>query len=264
MKQHTLQRHYFHQRNRVFTHLFNRIAAFLLLSVPLVAADLSAFLGERLDYDLYYRGFNTVDSRMWIEQEDSLTFTIIWTVETRPLWGLLFNINNRYETVVHSASQQLLETRKCIDQKNIQQQWHTIYDWDENMAITNQKHRWPVRPKAHNVLWLLYDLRQRRLTPGDSLRYLLDVESQLWQLRGIVPQANESTADIIIDFEFSPARPIQPRAWKTDLLTNRLARDRSRLIIHMSPAPERVPQRIRFGSDDEEVEMILRHRVSGR
>ncbi len=227
------------------------------------AGDFAQFLNERLEFNLIYKGLNSVESKMWVEKADSSTYKIIWTVKTRPLYSLLFNINNRYEALFDTTSQQLLETRKEVRQKNIKQSWRTIYHWDSLEAVTDQGWSWPIVKQSQNVLWMLYDLRLRPLAVNDSLSYILDVESQIWQLKGVVKPVDNSK-EISILFSFSPARPIKPRKWKTDLLTNRLAREHSSLYIQLGPPPARVPKLIRFGTREESVEMKLDSRTVGQ
>ncbi len=236
-----------------------------IVSSPLLAGDWTTFLNERLEYDMIYQGLNSVESHMWVEREDSSTFKIIWTAKTRPLYSLLFNIDNRYETLFHAVSQQLIETRKDVRQKNIQQNWRTTYQWDTLLAVTGKGWSWPAVGQSQNVLWMLYDLRLKSLAANDTVSYILDVESQIWQVKGVVkPASNSDIHELSILFSFSPVRPIVARKWKTDILTNRLARENASLYIQLGPPPDRVPLLIRFGTKDESVEMKLENRTVGQ
>lgn len=224
--------------------------------------ELDRFQNERLQYDLIYKGLNVASSEMWLEINDS-TQHIIWTVESKPFVNLLFPVNNRYETILDNAGV-LLAANKFIEQKNIQQEWLVKYDWQALRALTNDTVEWPVLSNATNILALLYDVRMRE-SFNDSLFYLIDVESQLWKL-GSVPEPlyHPDTGQLNgheLVFTFIPAAPIEPRAWNTDLLTNRLARENSQLLFRLGPPPLRQPRLIRFGGEGEEIEMRLKPQV---
>ncbi|MBN1482975.1 DUF3108 domain-containing protein [candidate division KSB1 bacterium] len=232
----------------------------LISSTILSGFDLSRFQNERLEFDILYRGINAAYSEMWLESGDSTTM-INWMVKSRPLVDLLFRINNFYQTVI-DPNGVLLKSQKVIDQKNIQQQWIIDYNWQINQAISDQRHSWPIPQRCHNILAMLYDLRKTALARGDSVSYILDIESQLWQIRGIVNPLYNSFGNLQaheIVFTFSPARDIQTRAWKTDIVTNRLARPNSQLIIHLGPPPQQQPMLLQFGGDGGIVEMRLKN-----
>ena len=218
----------------------------------------SRFGNEHLEFSLYYKGINVAASSMWMSAKGDGA-QISWSIKTRPLSTLLFKIDNRYDVLIRGDGR-LVQANKKIEQKNIQDEWQVVYDWTSLTARSNHAIDWPVHADCQNVLSMLYDLRRRRLTEGDSVEYILDVESQIWRAIGRVEK--ENTADgnsgvLEIVFTFRPALEIQQRRWKTDLLTNRLARRTSDLVIRLSPPPARLPLLLCFGSKDERVEMKL-------
>ena len=250
----------------------------ILLAVILVAAQLAGktptnysaptsvnyqaivdrFQGETLEFSLHYKGMSAATSHMWIETNKE-SAKIIWTARTKSFAGLLFKIDNRYETLLYSSGQ-LCQVSKVIRQKNIEDSWQMSYDWDALMVRTNQQYQWPILADCQNILSLLYDLRTRSFADGDSMAYVLDVESQLWRLEGSVRDAKVAGGNLgeqVIVFSFQPALDIKKRRWKTDLLTNRLARRSSTLTVKLGPAPHRLPLWLQFGEKDERVEMRL-------
>ncbi len=251
------------------------VCCFLFVLFHNAGAQVRAFVGdqkivqrfenERLEFDLVYKGLKSVVSRMWLEENGGL-LSIIWTVKTKALYGILFKIDNRYEIVVDDSGR-LVQVNKSIDQKNIKQEWQIYYDWANLTTETNRGYGWPILPGCQNVLSMLYDVRCRSLADGDSLSYILDVESQIWRIEGRVrtlydAQGNFSADEIV--FSFHPATPIQARRWKTDLLTNRLARQGSTLVIRLGEAPGRLPLLLRFSGKDDGVEMRLAKHLQNR
>ncbi len=221
------------------------------------ALELHDFLHERLKFDLFFKGLNAVHAEMWLETSDSTT-TIFWTLDTKPVAQFLFRVNNSYQVTL-DASGTMIRAGKSIDQKNIKHDWLINYDWTAKQAISNQNITWPVVDGSRHVLGLLYDLRTRHLTSGDTVEYVLDIESQIWFLGGIVQSVvnngNVVAHDIV--FQFSPALDIVERTWKTDIVTNRLGSLTSTLIIRLGPPPQQQPLMVRFGGEGTQIEMRL-------
>ncbi len=221
---------------------------------------LSDLRHERLEYDLMVKGLHVVHSEMWLECRESST-TIHWTVDTKPVAQMLFHVNNVYQVTIDSVGR-VLQSQKSIDQKNIQQKWTVNYDWIKRRAESNQHVSWPIVDGCSNILSMLYDLRIRSLAPGDTVMYALDVESQIWNIKGVVEslhiEGNLAANEIV--FHFSPALDIAQRAWKTDIVTNRMGHMNSTLTVHIGPAPAHKPLLVRFGSDNAHIEMRLKDR----
>jgi hypothetical protein len=56
---------------------------------------------------------------------------------------------------------------------------------------------------------------------------------------------------------------IQQRPWKTDLLTNRIARPGGHLTIVLGPPPLNLPLVLTFGNEGKQVTMNLKHHDHG-
>ncbi len=230
------------------------IFIFCFIGFKTCALDLADLKNEQLTYDVMYKGLNVANARMWIEENDS-TITLNWTVDTKGLAQILFHVNNVYQVELDSNGR-LLQARKLIDQKNIQQTWTIQYDWMSSLAKANQGFAWPVVHDCSNLLAMLYEIRSRPLVAGDSLNYVLDIESQIWHLTGLVSSfdvGNLQGSEIV--FSFSPALDIVERAWKTDIITNRMGGHNSRLVIRLGP--QQRPLLVQFGNDNTVIEMIL-------
>lgn len=219
------------------------------------SAGLADFLGERLGYTMIYKGLPSARAELWLEGSGD-GFDITLTARTRLLFEALFKIDNRY-TVTLSADGKIKSVAKHVVQKNIRQDMTIHYDWQQLHATANPDHEWPMVPNCSHLLTMLYDVRLQNPQPGESLSYILDVESQLWQIDGIITQTPENPAERQIIFSFTPAQPVNRRTWKTDLLTHRLAHTDSQLIIRLGPPPQNVPRLISFGGKENRVEMKL-------
>jgi hypothetical protein len=215
---------------------------------------LVAFIGEKLSYSMIYKGLPSARAELRLQRNGD-GFDITLTAHTRPLFDALFKIENEY-MVTLSADGKMQSVAKQVVQKNIRQDMTIHYDWEHLRASTSD-HEWPILPDCTHLLSMLYSLRLQNPQPGDSLSYILDAESQLWEINGVVTQTPENPAERQIIFSFTPALPIQRRTWRTDLLTHRLARTDSQLIIRLGPPPQNLPRFISFGGTENRVEMKL-------
>ncbi|HQG45351.1 MAG TPA: hypothetical protein PLG50_06810, partial [bacterium] len=54
------------------------------------------------------------------------------------------------------------------------------------------------------------------------------------------------------------------RAWKTDLLTNRIVRPEGLLTVYLGPPPANLPLLLQFGPSDQRVIMRLKRSQEGK
>ena len=114
---------------------------------------------------------------------------------------------------------------------------------------------------------MLYEIRRADLKVNNQVNFVLDIEGQLWTASGVVESGKSidgSFSDLSarkIELHFKPFTKVIPRKWKTDLLTNRISKKGSKLLIYLGPKPESLPLLLRFGHDGSTVEMKLKERT---
>lgn len=97
----------------------------------------------------------------------------------------------------------------------------------------------------------------------NSLRFNIDVESQIWLLLGRAENSKEIKTKIgriratHYKFRFHSSHSSKPREWKTDLLTNRIAKQGALLEIWLGDDSKHLPLKLRFGSGISAVEMNI-------
>ncbi|MDZ7315858.1 MAG: DUF3108 domain-containing protein [candidate division KSB1 bacterium] len=220
---------------------------------PYGFAYADAWINERLSYVMYYKGLPTARALISLKQQNGRYIAEL-TVRTRPMFDSLFKINNIYRTVFDREG--LYRVDKRIDQKNIRQDLVIDYDRTALRAQADNGISWPIQPQCTQLLAMLYELRGRNPQAGEKLSFLLDVESQLWRIEAVTEQSSRKGERLFV-FDFTAAAPPQPRPWRTDLLTNRLAGPQSRLLIRLGPPPQNLPILISFGGPDGRVDMKL-------
>ncbi len=228
-----------------------------------LSAPSGAPVNEIFTYTMKFNGKSTANSTLQFTHSDSTRLEICWLLKSKTIFKLLFSVDNRYHSFVNTETGLPAKVFKNIKQKNITQAWQTSYNREQSVAVTDNGLQWPVQNDCLDILSLIWTLRHGHLTPGDSLAYLIDIESHVWRLEGIVTAAESGhnsrqvTCNCQVEFSFSPALPIVKRTWKTDLLTNRISRADTRLTICFGPPPANVPVYLKFINSENTVEMLL-------
>jgi hypothetical protein len=224
--------------------------------------DMGRFVGEQLDFSLQLRGVSAAKARMRCETVNAGSRQITADISTKFWADLIFPVHNVYQTVIDRQNGWVLETLKKIKQKNLSQEIRVVYDQPQLQAKSSMGDGWRIVPDHQTIFAMLYHLRGLDLCLSDSVFCVLDVESQLWRVSGTVytgecvtgPFSRLAVRELALDF--SPYENHVIRNWKTDLLTNRIARQ-GRLLIRLGPPPENLPLWIQLGSGKQTVTLKL-------
>jgi len=220
------------------------------------------FVTETLNYSMQLHGLPAAHTQLSCEGTAAISLSA--AIHTNALTSLMFRIHNHYLTTIDGQGQPL-EYRKQIDQRNLTQDLSIRYDHTRQSAATAEAKQWAITPGSLNLFALLYRLRCTNWQTGAKVAFDLDIESQAWRAVCVSSRVDGRTiagmaAEEMIDITFEAAGAVQPRPWKTDLLTNRITRS-GRLLVLLGPAPDRLPLLLQFGEGANRVEMKLtRHK----
>ncbi len=226
----------------------------ILFTISSWAVECLPFVNETLNYSVKFNGLATAHSSLTCEQSDSSTIEIQWKLKSKRAFRFIFYVDNIYTSRINLNTWQTLSFTKDVKQKNIKQTVTTRYNRNETIAYTDNALQWPAPASSMDILSLLYHLRLQDLNAGDSLNYIIDLESHIWNITGTVADHDNLKT---VNLEFSPSMPIVERAWKTDLMTNRISKALTKLTIQFGPDPQNVPNKIKFENDQSTVEMDL-------
>lgn len=222
---------------------------------------LSGLQAEQARYDLTFKGIGAAEAT--IVYQPGSPGRITARIDTKRLTGLIFSIHNLYQVEVDTASGLPVRMHKSVHQSNIDQELRVIWDQSERRAHSSHGATWPVQPGALELFSMLFRLRQLSPQPGDSLTLPLDIESQSWMARGTVRRGEDFNGPLgrmetrRLTLFFHSDSSVAARAWKTDLLTNRIARPEGELTIHLGPPPANLPLLLHFGPAGSRVTMRL-------
>jgi hypothetical protein len=233
-----------------------------------VGQSASANIEGTFEFSMSYHGLPAAWAEMSFLKKsiDGVeTVEVTSTVRTKSLFKMLFHINNFYITYVNAATGLPLKYEKKIEQKNIRQYLLVEYDRDSLLAKSSLEKSWPIPVDCLDLFSMIYRIRADNYSPGQQVDWSVDIEGQLWRATGQVVAAEPVDgpfADLpirSIELLFSPLNGVKSRLWKTDLLTNRIAKEGSILKIYLGPPPQSYPLKLQFGEGKSSVEMKLEH-----
>jgi hypothetical protein len=212
------------------------------------------YFGERLNFSMKYLNmkvanleFSVSDSIKNLSQpQHQLSIKAYST----PFATKLFKINNSYTTLFFSDNFLPLKSTKKIDQKNIQQKVVLDFDHQNYQATFNDSISWFLPSPCYDYFSMLYFLRSYPWEKHDTLSFFLDSEYLISKVEAILLQESEilkvpcgKFSTIKIQLNFKSTTKVK-RPWKTDILTNRLAKPGSKLNIWLSNDRQRLPLKI--------------------
>ena len=210
------------------------------------------FLGEQLIFKLEYLNLSVATLNFQIiETNQKNCYLKVHAKATRSA-SLLFSLDNVYETYFDNRTFLPNISVKKIHQKNIQHELNISFDHQQNKASLGDSISWEIPSDCFDYFSMLYFLRNQALKPGDSLSFHLDseflisnVEANVLPDQEIIRVPAGKFQSIKLNLKFS-AITHEPRPWKTDLLTNRLASPGSEITIWFSNDKNRLPLKIAY------------------
>lgn len=224
---------------------------------------MTSFANEKLEFSMKYKGIQSATCTMSVDVQD-FVFNATWRINTKPVFNLLFKIRNTYQSEFSLNQCRILKSEKKIVQKNIHQNLSIKYDWENLAAISNVDSTWQIPSQGcYDLLSMIYKLRTIKSNELDSTRFIVDIESQIWNVHVSLlgNEKLENDLDIsnveLVELTLLPYGTRVKRKWKTDLLNNRISRPNAKVQIWLGPFPQRLPLKMRFGPEDSGVEMNL-------
>lgn len=239
--------------NRIQSVCFLTILMFSFISVTQVYSqehDPLPYIGEYAEYALSYFGvpasnisIHLVDT---LRLNSALIFRIRVSAKAIGVWSKLFNLDNFYEAYIDYHCLLPLRLSKKIRQKNIEQDWSIEFDQHNHIAKIDSEKIWSIPENCHSFFSMIYVIRRTNFNDNNRLEIYLDVESLIWKViikkmdRELIHLPAGDYKAIKFSLDFKPLIKGQKRCWKTDLLTNRMANENSKILIWLSDDSSRI------------------------
>lgn len=225
------------------------------------------FCGEKLNYKMEYLNMNVADLTFWVENNkhnlDPPEWELNLKAQSTGFATKLFKIDNYYKTYFKTENFLPLKSIKNINQKNIQHELVINFDQQIHQASINDSLFWSIPNPCYDYFSMLYFIRSQPWEKGDTLNFFLDSEYLISKVKAFVMPENKilklpcgkfKTIKIQMKFQLLTKKK---RPWKTDIITNRLAKPGSKLNIWLSDDELRLPLKISYFQSLVNTKIIL-------
>lgn len=211
------------------------------------------FTGERLEFHMEYMHLH-VATLLFEMEVDSENYVLSVAAKSTGKANFLFSLNNEYETRMEKSTLLPLWSDKKIRQKNISHDLKIKYDHSAGRASLADSVSWDIPQDCYDYFSMLYFFRTLSSHQLHARRFFLDSEYLISEVKAVqksegelvtVPAGQFST--IRLELFFSQ-QTREERPWKTDILTNRLAKPGSVVTIWFSDDDSRLPVKISYGN----------------
>jgi len=221
------------------------------------------FIGEQLVFKMEYLNLPVAALNFKTADLAQNNYHLKVRAESTGLASLLFSLDNVYETFFNKHTFLPINSVKNIRQKNIQHDLIINYNQQQNKASVGDSITWFIPGDCYDYFSMLYFLRSQDLNPGDTIHFHLDseylvsiVNVKVLPDREIIQVPAGKFESIKLNVKFS-AVTHEPRPWKTDLLTNRLAAPGSEITVWFSNDDNRLPLKIAYLQSKIKTQIIL-------
>lgn len=211
---------------------------------------------ETLKYRMEYLNLHVADLKFELfaktKKDISIEKYLKVTAKSTGIAGNLFNVDNEYSVLWEDDSYLPVKIIKNIKQKNIEHHIQINFDHAGLLAVKDDSVRWSIPRDCFDYFSMLYFYRENLFEANDRAEYYLDSEFLISKIRMTALPERElievpagSFPSFKLEIQFEPVTKIR-RPWKTDILTNRLAKPGSKLNIWFSDDEHRVPLKIEY------------------
>jgi hypothetical protein len=225
------------------------------------------FVGEQLIFKMEYINLSVATLSFHVIDTTQINHQIKYHLKVQAkssrVAGLLFRLDNVYETYFDKNTYLPIKAIKKIRQKNIQHELAISYHHKKNTASIADSMTWSIPSYCYDYFSMLYFLRNQELKPGNIIHFHLDseyliskVEAKVLPDQEVIQIPAGKFQSIKLNVKFS-AVTHELRPWKTDLLTNRLAVPGSEITIWFSDDEFRLPLKIVYHRSKIKTQLIL-------
>jgi len=225
------------------------------------------FYGERLNFKMEYLNMKVANLEFFITSANKNInipqYQLSVKAQSTAFATKLFKIDNVYRTFFDAKYFLPRKSVKNINQKNIQHKLVIDFDHNIHQASINDSIFWTLPNPCYDYFSMLYFIRSASWNKGDTLNFFLDSEYLISQVEAVITSEYKTLKfpcgkfkTIKIQLRFQLLTKIE-RPWKTDIISNRLAKPGSKLNIWLSDDEYRLPLKISYFQSLAKTKLIL-------
>jgi len=230
------------------------------------AAATLPFSGEILTFDVTFLNIPVVTARLEMTEEgysgDEPVIHLAVTGRSTPFYSLLYPVDNRYDAYFTWPSARTLRYSRSISEPGVDLQ-RTIH-YDNGLAWTETEDPRPVPGDVRDLFTALFALRGYALCDSQVIESTLDLDGQIWIARTTV-LGRETTETglgehdaVKVMVRFQPMDPDGPERPDSDVMTNNLVKEKTKLTFWFSDDERRLPLRAEYRMAPFSLKTVLR------
>jgi hypothetical protein len=225
------------------------LALFMTILSGKAAGSQPNFLGENLTAEISFLNIPVATANLRVTQETSEVgqpvFHLAISAKSTPFYSILYRVDNRYDSFFTWPEVRTLRYQRHISEPGVD--LRRVVTYQNGLAHCGQEEPVPVPPEVGDIFSTLYALRGQPLRDDQVIDSPLDLDGQLWLVRAKVlgrerVKTRLATHQAIkVQVNYLRADQTQRDRSKSDILTNNLVREKTRVIIWFSDDERKIP-----------------------
>lgn len=224
------------------------------------------FSGEKLTFDVTFLNIPVVTARLEVIEAgysgDEPVIHLAVTGKSTPFYSLLYPVDNTYDAYFTWPSARTLCYRRSISEPGVDLQRTIRYR--DGLACVEEEEPRPVPRDVRDLFTALFALRGEALHEGQVIESTLDLDGQMWTARTTVlgreriesGLGEHDAVKVII--RFHPLDPDHAERPDSDVMTNNLVREKTKLTFWFSDDDRHLPLRAEYRMAPFSLKTVLR------
>jgi hypothetical protein len=224
------------------------------------------FSGEKLTFEVTFLNIPVVTARLEVTEVgysgDEPVIHLEVTGRSTPFYSLLYPVDNRYDAYFTWPSARTLRYGRSISEPGVDLQRTIRYE--NGLALTEDCDPRPVPGNVRDLFTALFALRGYELDDGRVIESTLDLDGEIWTARTTVMGRERTETGlgehdaVKVMIRFQPNNPEDPRRPDSDVMTNNLVREKTKLTFWFSDDDLRLPLRAEYRMAPFSLKTVLR------
>jgi len=229
-------------------------AFFFVISSLGTAKAQPPFLGEQLTAEITFLNIPVAIATLQVTQEtlegDQSSYHLAITAKSTPFYSLLYPVDNRYDSFFTWPHFRTSRYERHIREPGVDLQ--RVVRYQNGQAIADGEEPVSVPRDVRDLFSALYALRGQPLKENQVIDSPMDLDGQLWVVRATVlgRERVKSRRDVHIAIKvmvrFLSPKQAQRTRRASDVLTNNLVKERTKLTIWFSDDEQRIPLKAQY------------------
>jgi hypothetical protein len=230
------------------------VVFFIIISSLGAAKAQPPFLGEQLTAEITFLNIPVATATLQVTQEtlegDQSSYRLAITAKSTRFYSLLYKVDNRYDSFFTWPHFQTLRYERHIREPGVDLQ--RVVRYQGGQAIADGEEPVSVPGDVRDLFSALYALRGQPLNENQVIDSPMDLDGQLWVVRATVlgRERVKTRLDghmaIKVMVRFLNPNQAQRHRRESDVLTNNLVKERTKLTIWFSDDEQRIPLKAQY------------------